>query len=245
MDSMNDRRLSRPRGFPVVVVLAALVGGASLAGCGAAGAEQAAAGATTTGAEDGAPRADGAQRAASRAGFRGVVLPEPIAKADFTLSDTEGRAFDFREQTDGYLTFLFFGYTNCPDICPVHMANLGALLRRFPHDVRSRVRVVFVTTDPERDSPSAIRRWLDTFDPTFIGLTGSVEEIDRVQRAFGVQPARRDEDADDDGDYGVGHAAQVIAFTPDDIGRVVYPFGTRQADWMVDIPKLLNHHWRD
>ncbi|MGH7577147.1 MAG: SCO family protein [Longimicrobiales bacterium] len=213
------------------VALLVVAGSSALAGCDAAG---------SAGAAEAEERA---ARGASQGdiGFRGVVLPEPITKVDFTLTDTDGRPFTFREQTDGYLTFLFFGYTNCPDICPVHMSNLGAVLRRYPHDVRSRVRVVFVTTDPERDSPAAIRRWLDAFDPSFIGLTGTAEEIDGVQLAFGVAPARREGDPEGDGEYGVGHAAQVIAFTPDNLGRVVYPFGTRQADWLRDIPKLLSH----
>lgn len=192
----------------------------TLAGCGTAGAE------------------DSAGRDTA---FRGVVLAEPLVKADFTLTDTEGRPFRFRERTDGHLTLLFFGYTNCPDICPVHMANVGEVLRRFPHDVRSRVKVVFVTTDPDRDSPEVIRRWLDAFDAAFIGLTGPVAEVDRIQLLFGLAPATRDEAETGDAKYLVGHAAQVIAFTPDDVGRVVYPFGTRQADWVLDIPKLLAH----
>ena len=187
--------------------------------------------------------ANAADTRARETGFRGIVLPRPVPKADFTLSDTRGEPFRFRERTDGFLTLVFFGYTNCPDICPVHMANLGAVLGRFPHATRSRVKVVFVTTDPGRDTPERIRSWLDGFDPSFVGLTGDAVELERIQRAFNLPVAFRD--STPERGYLVGHAAQVLAFTPDNVGRVVYPFGTRQADWIHDLPKLLEHEWID
>lgn len=172
-------------------------------------------------------------------GLRGAVLPDPVEKVDFTLTDTEGEPFAFREQTDDYLTFLFFGFTNCPDICPVHMTNLATVLNRFPHDVQSRVRVVFVTTDPDRDSPEQIRAWLDRFDRRFIGLHGDFDEVNRLQREFNLPEAVRS-DARPDGGYDVGHGAQILAF-PRGGGpaRLTYLFGTRQADWEHDLPLLL------
>ncbi len=178
-------------------------------------------------------------------GFRGILLTEPLAEVDFTLPDTDNRAFQFREEAEGHLTLLFFGYTNCPDICPVHMANLAAVLSRFPHEQRSRVKVVFVTTDPSRDSPEVLRAWLDHFDPHFIGLTGDLDEVNRVQQSLGLPLAVRAPSNDREGRYLVGHAAQVLAFSPDGVGRVAYPFGTRQEDWMHDLPKLLKHEWSE
>ncbi|MCI0436808.1 MAG: SCO family protein [Gemmatimonadetes bacterium] len=178
-------------------------------------------------ADDGALRADG---------LRGTVVSPAIPRHEFTLTDTDGQPFAFARETAGQLTLLFFGYTNCPDICPVHMANLGQVLDRFPHDIRSRVRVVFVSTDPERDTPERIREWLDAMGPGFVGLRGPIEEVNRIQARFGLPPAARAGEGDA---YAVGHAAQVIAFTPDDSARFAYPFGTRQADWLHDIPALL------
>jgi protein SCO1 len=170
--------------------------------------------------------------------FRGTLLSEPLAKADFTLTDTDGKPFRFRDQTDGFLTLLFFGYTHCPDVCPVHMANLAAVLKRFPYETRSRVRVVFVSTDPDRDSRERIREWLDGFSEGFIGLRGEASEIDRIQNLFALPAAARGT-PDADGEYTVGHAAQILAFSPDDVAHVAYPFGTRQEDWMHDLPLLL------
>src|SRR5690606_6182779 len=99
--------------------------------------------------------------------LRGTVLPEPVPKADFTLPDTDGDPFDFRSRTDGKLTLLFFGYTHCPDVCPVHLANIASALQRLSFEERERVSVVFVSTDPDRDTPQRIREWLDSFDRSF------------------------------------------------------------------------------
>lgn len=174
--------------------------------------------------------------------LRGMVLTSPIRKPDFTLDDTDGRPFDFRKRTAGKLALLFFGYTNCPDVCPLHMANIATVLRDMPYDVVSRTTVVFVTVDPKRDTPRHLREWLDHFDPRFVGLRGSDEEVSRVEGALGIATAVADT-ADTDGNYGVGHAAQVIAFTPDGLAHVLYPFGTRQEDWAHDLPALLSGPW--
>ena len=173
----------------------------------------------------------------SRSGYAGVELDPPAPKPEFVLTDTRGAPFDFRARTAGYLTLLFFGYTHCPDVCPVHMANLAAVLNRLPDEISRRVRVVFVTTDPARDTPERLSTWLGKFDADFVGLTGSPDELDRAQVAAGVTPARPDSAGGTD--YGVGHAAQVMAYTPDGLGRVVYPAGTRQVDWAHDIPMLV------
>jgi protein SCO1/2 len=182
------------------------------------------------------------------AGLRGTVLAPSWPKPDFTLSDTEGRPFDFRARTDGLLTLLFFGYTHCPDVCPIHMANIAAVLRDLDYADRSRVRVVFVTTDPERDTRARMRAWLDRFDGSFIGLRGTPAEIDAIQAALHLPAAIRQPSRPGPlpGAYAVGHAAQVIAFTADGRARVVYPFGTRQSDWAHDLPVLLDAEaWPD
>jgi cytochrome oxidase Cu insertion factor (SCO1/SenC/PrrC family) len=114
--------------------------------------------------------------------LRGVTLPTPIERPAFRLQDTEGQPYDFADRTKGRLTFLFFGYTNCPDVCPVHMSNLATVLRALDYTQRQQVAVVFVTADPERDSPAVLRKWLDSFDPSFVGLWGSEAEVDSVQK---------------------------------------------------------------
>ena len=185
-----------------------------------------------------APKAGGREPAPIPA-FQGRVLAEALPRPDFTLLDTAGEPYDFLEETRGKATLLFFGYTHCPDVCPVHMGNIAAVLKDLGYERRREVEVVFVSTDPERDSPERIRAWLDRFDPAFVGLRGDRAEIDSIQRSLGLPPSVL-EPRSGDGSYAVGHAAQVLAFSPDGPARVVYPFGTRQADWAHDLPLLIS-----
>ena len=170
--------------------------------------------------------------------YRGVMLARAIPRPDFTLTDTHGQPFDFRAKTDDTVTLLYFGYLNCPDVCPVHMTNIATVLHGLPYDVSGHVRVVFITTDPERDTPAKLEKWVSDFDPSFIGLRGTPDDVKRIEAAVNVAPAVPGV-PDSLGAYEVGHAAQVIAFTRDDSAHVVYPFGTRQADWAHDLPLLV------
>jgi protein SCO1/2 len=163
--------------------------------------------------------------------------PDPRPKPDFTLTDTEGRPFAFRQRTEGTVTLLFFGYTNCPDVCPAHMANIAAALHKLPDAVARRVTVVFVTTDPARDTPERLRAWLDHFDRGFIGLTGTQAAVDSAQAAMRLPPAYREDLGG--GRYSIGHSAHVIAFTRDGLARFAFPFGTRQSEWAQEIPRLV------
>ena len=173
--------------------------------------------------------------------YRGGVVTPPLPKPRFVLADTSGAAFDFRQRTDGYVTLLFFGYTNCPDQCPMHMANLGAALKKLPAGTEGQVRLVFVTTDPARDTPSVVRRWLDLFDRRFIGLTGTERAIEGVQRAAGVPLATKTGPAN--GGYGVSHANFVLAYTKDNLAHVIYPGGVSKDDWAHDLPLLIKETW--
>jgi protein SCO1/2 len=149
-----------------------------------------------------------------------------------------GEAFDFRAETEGKLALLFFGYTYCPDVCPVHMASIAAVKRDLSVDEQRRMQVVFVTADPRRDTPERLVSWLGNFDPEFVGLRGTEAEVDSIMLGLALPAAIRDTAAGPD--YAVGHASQVIAFPPGDGFRVIYPFGTRQADWKHDLARLLD-----
>jgi protein SCO1 len=168
---------------------------------------------------------------ASRWGGR-QLDPAPARPAT-DLIDTSGAPFDLRTATAGQLTLVFFGYTNCPDICSIQMATLKQSLDR----VEVPAKVVFITTDPDRDTPERLRSWLDSYDPSFIGLTGTPEAIDRAQQEMGVTVAVAD-DASSNGDYTVGHSSAVYVFTGDDLAHLAYPAGTRQEDWADDLPDI-------
>jgi protein SCO1/2 len=180
------------------------------------------------------------EREASAPELRGQLIPEPLPRPDFTLLDTSKEPYDFRAQTDGQLTLLFFGYTYCPDVCPLHMANIAEVLGQMTPSEALKVNVVFVTTDPARDTPERLRTWLDAFDRRFVGLTGTQAAVDTAQLSLGLRPGFRETENEN---YSVAHAAAVFAFTADDLAHVVYPFGIRQADWAADLPTLLHGPW--
>src|ERR1022692_3780305 len=100
--------------------------------------------------------------------YRGGMVTPPLPKPKFVLTDTSGAPFDFWSRTQGSVTLLFFGYTDCPDQCPMHMANIGIALKKLPPGIAGQVQLVFVTTDPARDTPRELRRWLDNFDKHFV-----------------------------------------------------------------------------
>jgi protein SCO1/2 len=181
------------------------------------------------------PRGRDAEPSSWRGATRTRVLPKPAV----TLTATDGQPYDLRDRTAGKVTLLFFGYTYCPDICPLHMANIAAVLREMRPSERQRVAVVFVTTDPARDSLPRLRSWLDHFDPSFVGLRGDLDVVNEAQRQLYLPPAMLGA-PDSTGAYDVGHSAVVVAFTPDDSARIVYPFGIRQADWAHDLPRLID-----
>jgi protein SCO1/2 len=121
------------------------------------------------------------------------------------------------------------------------MANIAVGLKKMPKDLSEQVKVVFVTTDPSRDSPNALRAWLDRFDERLIGLTGSEAAIEAAQTAAGVPTARKTVLAA--GDYAVAHASFVVAYTKDNLGHLIYPSGVTQKDWAHDLPRLVNETW--
>jgi protein SCO1/2 len=173
--------------------------------------------------------------------YRGGLVTPPLPKPKFILTDTSSRQFDFAAATKGCVTLLFFGYTYCPDQCPMHMANLSAALKKLPAGTADHVKLVFVTTDPARDTPQVLRRWLDVFDRRFIGLTGTEQAIVAVQQMAGVPVATKSGPVN--GNYAVSHANFVLAYSKDDLAHVIYPGGVSKDDWVHDLPLLINETW--
>jgi protein SCO1 len=174
--------------------------------------------------------------------YRGGMVSPPLPKPKFKLTDTSGVPFDFAVKTEGYLTLLFFGFTNCPDMCPMQMNMIAQALKKIPPATTNRIKVVFVTTDPGRDNPKVLRTYLDHFNKSFIGLTGDAAAIDAAQIAANISPAKK-MPARADGSYDVGHAAFVIAYTKDNLAHVVYPVGMKEEDLSHDLPYLANEMW--
>ena len=174
--------------------------------------------------------------------YRGGLVNPPLPKPKFTLADTSGTPFDLAKNTEGYVTLLFFGYTHCPDMCPLQMAMIGNAFKKLPVEVVNQFKVVFVTTDPARDNPKVLRSWLDNFDKRFIGLGGTDAAIRAAQIASNLPPAEKSA-VRADGTYDVGHAVFVLAYTKDNLAHVIYPVGVKLEDLTHDLPLLTKETW--
>lgn len=167
-----------------------------------------------------------------------TVLDQPFTKPDLVLTDTHGKTYDLREQTKGKPTLIYFGYTNCPDVCPLTMSNIALAKRALPEADRDELQVVFVTTDPERDTPASLGSWLRAQDPAFTGLTGDFPTIQAGARqiGIGISPPTKEKD----GTVVSMHGAQVIAFSPKtDKGYVLYGEDATADDYTKDLPKII------
>lgn len=172
-------------------------------------------------------------------GLNGVVLPEPYDVPDLTLDDTSGRPYDLATDATKPVTLVFFGYTNCPDICQVVMANIASALTRLTAAQRAQVGMVFVTTDPARDDAPTLRSYLDRFNPAFQGLTGDLSRVVALGKAFDV-PVEKGQKLPSGG-YDVAHGTQVVGVLPDRTAPFVWTEGTDPAALADDLTTILDH----
>lgn len=139
----------------------------------------------------------------------GTALPEPRPLADFELVDQSGKPFG-RNQLKGTWNLLFLGFTHCPDVCPQTLAVLSAIdNRRDPHD--ARVQTVFVSVDPERDTPSHLAEYTAYFNPEFAGVTGEKPELDRLCDSLDFAYVKVPQG---EGRYTVDHSTPVALIDP-------------------------------
>ncbi|MBY3552636.1 SCO family protein [Modestobacter lapidis] len=162
--------------------------------------------------------------------YEGLHLEDPYQKPAFTLTDTTGAPYDFAARTADGPTLLFFGFTNCPDVCPTTMADVALALRSVDPAVAERTTLVFVTTDPARDTPEVLGEYLGLFSadlPTpFVGLTGDQEQIEQAQLAAGVPLAQ------DDGQV---HSALMLLYGTDGEADVAFDAENTVRDIAADL----------
>ncbi|WP_369136983.1 SCO family protein [Modestobacter versicolor] len=162
--------------------------------------------------------------------YEGLELPEPFLKPEFTLTDTSGAEYDFGARTGAGPTLLFFGYTNCPDVCPTTMAEIGVALGTVDPALAAETSVVFVTTDPARDTPEVLGEYLGRFDaglPTrFVGLTGDQAQVEQAQLAAGVPLAQDD---------GQSHSTYLLLYGTDGEADVLFDAENSPSDIAHDL----------
>lgn len=182
-------------------------------------------------------KVDSNATAADTPGFHGAIATPAFQKPDMVLTDTSGKPYDIKKETEGKITLFYIGYTFCPDICPTTATDVATALKGLTEKEREQVVFVMVTADPERDTPEALRKWLDRYDTNFVGLIPTKEQLDELTTF--LKMARIEKTQTSGTYYTVNHAAYVIAFEKSNTGRLVYPFGITIADWQHDLPKLI------
>ena len=210
--------MTTARRLAVVLTAGLLVG--LLAGCASSG-QQVAQGADVT--------------ANGEKGWHGTTVPDgyPLPAVPFT--DTAGASTTLADEARTPVTLVFFGYTHCPDICNVVLANMASALRGTSPAVRNDVRLVFVSTDPQRDTTKIVRGYLDRFDPHFAGLVGPVDDVAKAARALYISYERPD--GSTGGSYLVDHGTYTTAFVRGQ-ARLVWSDTTPVADIRADLVRL-------
>jgi protein SCO1/2 len=168
--------------------------------------------------------------------FRGTAYAEPYPRAsEITLRRADGSAFQLSEMR-GKIVMLFFGYTSCPDVCPTTMAELKQALEKIGAQA-DQVQVLYVTVDPQRDTPQRVQDYVEHFNPDFIGLSGSEAELAKVWNDYGV--FREIVDGTSASGYLVNHTARVTMIDQQGNLRVSFPFDTPVENIVHDLELLL------
>ena len=184
----------------------------------------------------------GGGSSATSPSMRGDVLDPPVAlpASAGPFTSTAGGTTTLGKLQNGKLLLVFFGYTHCPDVCPTTMADVGQALRESSPAVREATEVAFVTSDPARDTPPVMQKWLSNFDSglpnRFVGLTAGTTLIDATAKQVGVplEPPVKQKD----GSYTVDHGAQLLAFQNGQ-AHLLWLSGTTVADYKHDLGQLV------
>jgi protein SCO1/2 len=167
--------------------------------------------------------------------YHGAEIVPPYRMPDVTLTADNGQPFNLVTDTAYPVTLVFYGYTHCPDVCPLVLSDLSSAFVHLPEDVQAKTQVLFITTDPARDDAEVLRGYLQRFNPDFLGLTGRLTTITTVAHDMGV--AITGSKRLPSGGYDVGHGAQVIGFRGNE-SPVIWTQGTPVPDLVSDIEKL-------
>ena len=169
--------------------------------------------------------------------YHGVVMEPPLPAANFVLSEVKTKQPFHFEPGQGTVTLLYFGYTYCADVCPTTL-SVWKKVKQGLDSQADRVRFIFITVDPERDTPAVLGQYISVFDSEFIGLTGSPEQLANVIESYGVW-VEKENVADTELGYVMNHTASTLLINPQGEMRVSYPFGAPAEAMIEDIQHLL------
>lgn len=167
--------------------------------------------------------------------FQGSLIDPPISAADFELIDQNGHPFRLSDQ-EGKVVLIFFGYTNCPDVCPITLTDFKRIKAELG-DQAEEIRFLFITVDPERDTVERIQNYLPSYDPAFIGLTGEREKLEMTWKSYGVYQAKQETGSA--AGYLVDHTSRIYVVDKNGNWRLTYPFEMDRQAVIADLGHLL------
>jgi len=167
--------------------------------------------------------------------YNGTLIDPPLETDGFELT-SEAETVTLAD-FEGKWTAVFFGYTNCPDICPATLQLMKRAVDQLEADQREQVEVAFVSIDPERDTPVRAAEYARAFDPGFIGLTGTPEQIETVARDYGIHYERAE--GTDASGYLVDHTSAVLLLDPAGALRMIWSYGTTHNEIADDLRRLV------
>jgi protein SCO1 len=168
-------------------------------------------------------------------GWHGTAVSDGYPLPSQAFADTEGKTVRPADLATAPVTLVFFGYTHCPDICNVVLANIASALRGAEPAVRDDVRLLFVTTDPARDTPDVVRDYLDRFDPAYEGLVAPVGTVAKAAKSLYLSYEKPD--GSQGGSYEVSHGTYTTGFV-DGTARLVWSADTSVGDLRADLTRL-------
>jgi protein SCO1/2 len=168
--------------------------------------------------------------------FQGSLIDPPVGAPKFVLTNVDGQPFQLSE-LDGQVVIIFFGYTSCPDVCPVTLTDFLRIRDKLGRRA-DQVSFVFVTVDPERDTPERMKKYLTNFDPEIIGLTGERSELEPVWASYGVYQLKAD--AGSEGNYLVDHSSRTYIIDQEGNLLLTYMFGTENESIVADVRHLVS-----
>lgn len=166
----------------------------------------------------------------------GTVRMPPTTLPDLAFTDSRGAPFHL-SALHGRITLVYFGFTSCPDLCPTTLVELQQVRKKLGSDA-AKVAVVFVTLDPERDTPTQLARYVALFDPTFTGLTGTSDQLAAARSAFGVTATKRELPSSALA-YTIDHSSLVYVIDRTGAWREQFEHGTPVGDIVSDLRELL------
>ena len=170
--------------------------------------------------------------------YQGSLIDPPILAPDFELIDQHSQAFRLSEQKDKVI-LIFFGYTHCPDVCPVTLTDFKKIKAQLGNQSKN-VDFLFITTDPERDTPEQMLNYLNNFDPEIVGLTDERSFMEPVWQDYGVYQAKVE--SGDLDNYLVDHSARIYIIDKNGNLRLTYLFGTGSEVIAEDVDHLLKEN---